>query len=102
MRAQAQIDRRLIQMSALPKEQWPRKWTKPYKGYDQIFELRIFCDNIQYRPLAFFGPDRRQITLLIGTVERDWKIPQGDLERAVTRRDMVLKDRRHVREHRYD
>ena len=31
-----------------------------------LLEIRIKIDNVQYRPLMCYGPERRQITLLAG------------------------------------
>ena len=35
-----------------------------------LFELRITHSKIQYRPLACYGPEKGQVTLLVGAIEK--------------------------------
>jgi len=95
----AKIDRRLLQMIGLPR--WPEKWASKYKGYDEIFELRITGNKVQYRPLyAYFG--RGRLILLVGAIERGNKIPKSDLETAVERLNRVKQDASHAQPHNFD
>jgi hypothetical protein len=99
-RAQVQIDTRLKYMRVM--ERWPDKWVSSYKGYDDILELRIPFDKVQYRPLGCYGPGRGIFTLLIGAIERSRKIPYGNLQAARSRRATVYADQSRIREHEYD
>ena len=58
----ARWDAKLTHLGNLEQADWPRDWFTELDGYDGIFEMRITCNNIQYRPLGFFGPDRYEFT----------------------------------------
>ena len=80
-------------MRDLPREDWASSWVSPYKSADGIFELRIEHKNIQYRPLWFFGPKQRQLSLLIGATEVGDKIhPRSAPKSAEERRNALLLD----------
>lgn len=100
--AQAAIDTRIVMMMRLSKQQWSSKWIQPYKGYDKLLELRITQNKIQYRPLGCFGPDRQEFTILAGAKEKNWKIPKPTLATAMSRMQLVLSDRRWIREYQFD
>jgi phage-related protein len=95
----AKVDYRLQQMAAMPR--WPEKWVSKYQGYDDIFELRISGNKIEYRPLfAYHG--EKQFIILVGAIEKGGKIPKQDLETAQKRLTKLLKDPVHARLHQYD
>src|SRR5713226_93598 len=56
---------------------------KPLKGGDpqkeRIWELRFSADNFQYRVLGYFGPGKREATLLLGCYhkQRVYKPPNA-------------------------
>jgi hypothetical protein len=89
VKAQAKMDTRILTLQGIAV--WPPAYVSSYSGYPDIFELRIGCGGVQYRPLGCFGPAHRVFTLLIGAVEKGGKIPRGTLESAVDRRKRVLK-----------
>ena len=91
--AVAKIETRMLMMRDLPREDWASSWVSPYKSAERIFELRIEHKNVQYRPLWFFGPKQRQLTLLIGATEVGDKIkPRVAPETAQERRNELLLD----------
>ncbi len=94
----AHIDARLLAMEARQSHEWPPKWISALKGHDNIYELRIPWKNVQYRPLCCYGPDLREITLLVGAIEKNDQIPLGLFRTAAERRILILNDRRFVRE----
>jgi hypothetical protein len=54
-------------------------WCRP-NGFDRLTgkyralgKLRFKVNNVQHRPLGFFGPERKTFTLLIWATERDQK-----------------------------
>lgn len=100
--AQAAIDTRILIMKGLDKLQWSQKWVSSYSGYAKLFELRIPYNKVQYRPLGCYGPDQREFTILIGAIERNSRIPQATLQVAMSRMQLVLNDRRWVREYNFD
>src|SRR5262249_20419705 len=97
--AEAQIDVRLLVMSGVLN--WTSKWIKKYKGTDEIYELRVPFNKVQYRPLGAYAPQRRFV-LLEGAIEKGGKLPRESIERAVERRKALERDPTRVRQHRYD
>ncbi|WP_124472238.1 hypothetical protein [Burkholderia contaminans] len=62
-------------LSARPRERWTRPDAaklRPEKkgGYREFFEFRFFEDNVQQRPLGYFGPGDKHFTLLIWATEK--------------------------------
>jgi hypothetical protein len=72
---------------------------------DGLFELRYYHKrtNIQYRPIVFYGPDRKQITLLVGAIERGNDFEPRDAKRTARLRKLVV-ERDHARtcQHQFD
>jgi hypothetical protein len=77
----------------------PDQYISAYTGWPGLLELRIVCDNVQYRPFGFYGPIRGQFTLLVGGVEKGGKIPRSLLEVADERRKIVMADPRRIVSH---
>lgn len=100
--AQAAIDTRILIMKSLDRPQWSQKWMSSYTGYVKLFELRIPHNKVQYRPLGCYGPAQREFTILIGAIERNSRIPKSTLNVAMSRMQLVLNDRRWVREYNFD
>jgi Phage derived protein Gp49-like (DUF891) len=88
VKAQAKIDAVILSLQGF--RVWPPQYVSDC-GYEGIWELRIVSGGVQYRPLGCYGPGPRVFTLLIGTIEKGGKIPYGDGESAVQRRERVLK-----------
>jgi len=67
-----------------------------------LYEFVFKSGNVQYRPLFFYGPDstKREITILAGAQERDWKFePRGICKVALNRMDEVKSNRKQVVNH---
>jgi hypothetical protein len=72
-----------------------------YRGWDDLYELRIVYAGVQYRPFGFYGPNPRDFTLLVGSIEKG-KVPKSTLKVANERRKLVLADpKNRVRPHNY-
>lgn len=90
-KARIKIEKRLQYLSQVKKLSSEPQYMKPYKGYDDIFEIRIVCDGTQYRPLCCYGPEPEEVTLLIGAVEKDWALePAKAADVAVARKNLIL------------
>ena len=101
LKAQAKIDVRLMTMIGWVGI-WPEGWLSALVGYDDIYEIRVTCANVQYRPLGCYGPEQHQFTLLIGAIEKGGQIPKSTLQTAITRRDITRGDRTRVRQHQFN
>ena len=82
-------------------ETWTYKEIKKRKGTEHIYELIIKANKIQYRPLCFYGPGPRQLTILLGATEKDWRLEKNADQKAERHREIVLKDRSRIRDHEY-
>ena len=101
-RSKAALTQRLNLLKALPSLQ-DDQYTKALSGAcDGLFEIRFRKDGVQYRPLAFYGPGRREITLLLLAEERNGRfVPRDACATALRRRGLALQDRRFIQPHDY-
>ena len=98
--AKSILDRRLMYLSAT--RCWGRPHASKLRGYSKLWEIRFENMRVQYRPLGFFGPGRKEFTILIGAYERDGKFdPLNAPKIAEKLMVKVLNDRsrRHVTEY---
>lgn len=94
--AKAKINARIMTLQGFPI--FPEQYFSAYKNWDDLYELRIVFANVQYRPFGFYGPSRKQFSLLIGGVEKG-KVPKRLLGVADERRKIVIGDAARVRAH---
>jgi hypothetical protein len=85
--AKAKINARLVALRGFPI--FPEQYFSAYTGWDDLYELRIVYSGVQYRPFGFYGPRRREFSLLVGGIEKD-EIPKSILEVANERRKIVI------------
>jgi|SRR5580704_2388736 hypothetical protein len=99
-KAQAKIDTRLLFMQAIAV--WPEPWVSALKGWPELIELRIGAAGNAYRPLGFYGPERREFTITLGAIEKG-KLPRRVLEVADANRKIVIATARNrICEHQFD
>jgi Phage derived protein Gp49-like (DUF891) len=87
--AKAKINARLVALQGFPV--FPEQFFSSYKGWGELYELRIVYSGVQYRPFGFYGPNPREFTLLVGSIEKG-KVPKSTLKVADERRKLVLSD----------
>jgi hypothetical protein len=87
--AKAKINARVVSLQGFPL--FPEQYFSAYTGWDDLYELRIVCSGVQYRPFGFYGPKQRQFTILLGSVEKG-KVPKSTLKVADERRKIVIAD----------
>lgn len=62
-----------------------------------MFKVTFKLNNVQYRILAWYGPDRREVTLLAGAIEKNDRYrPLNVFDTAARRRAEILSDRKRV------
>jgi hypothetical protein len=80
-------------------------YMKKLKDEDGLFELRYYHKktNIQYRPLAIYGPGRKEVTILCGAIERgnDFE-PRDAKQTARLRKHVVERDHARACQHQFD
>jgi hypothetical protein len=87
--AKAKINARIVTLRGFPI--FPDQYFSSYEGWDGLYELRVVFSGVQYRPFGFYGPERRQFTILVGSTEKG-KVPTSALKVADDRRKIVLAD----------
>lgn len=81
-----------------PKEGWTRpRAAKLHKGkktdFKEYYEIRLFADNTQQRPIGYFGPGENDFTILIWATEKGNKIkPSTWRQRADNARENIERD----------
>jgi len=70
-KAKARINTVIAHLEQSSKDQWGG-YVKDLTGrrWRGLLEIRVTCNNVQYRPLACYGPGRREVTILFGAIER--------------------------------
>lgn len=89
IKAKAKINARITALQGFPI--FPEQYFSAYRTWDDLYELRVVCSGVQYRPLGFYGPRQKQFTLLVGSTEKG-KIPTSTLKVADERRKIVIAD----------
>jgi Phage derived protein Gp49-like (DUF891) len=87
--AKAKINARVATLQGFPI--FPDQYFSAYKGWPGLYELRIVCSGVQYRPFGFYGPEQKQFTILVGSTEKG-KVPKSTLKVANERRAIVIAD----------
>jgi hypothetical protein len=85
--AKAKINARIAALRGFPI--FPEQYFSSYKGWDELYELRVGFSGVEYRPIGFYGPERKQFCLLIGGIEKG-KLPRSLLDAAEERRKLVI------------
>jgi len=97
--ARVKIDYRVLLLQGI--DRWPEQYVSALRGCDDIYELRIVANGVQYRPLGCYGPARGEFTLLLGAIEKGKKLPRSTCETASQRRVIVLANRGRSRGHEF-
>ena len=100
--ARNKIQRRIAYLETIT--MFPEQWVSALSGPCQgLIELRLDGPNkVRYRPIGYYGPARREITLLIGAVEKgnDF-VPREACEIARARKHLVQTEEGHTRDHEF-
>lgn len=56
---------RLRYLKNTPKMNWNEPHAKKLSGIKDIYEIKFSANNVEYRPLGFFGPGKKEFTILI-------------------------------------
>lgn len=73
----------------------------PCKGHGLI-ELIITIGKVEYRPIGWYGPGSREVTLLVGATERGNDFdPRNACAQAVNRKRLVMTSGRYIVDHKF-
>jgi hypothetical protein len=68
-----------------------------------LYELILFVDRIQFRPIGCYGPaPTGEFTLLAGAIEKGRRFTEPGICRTAHERRQRINDPRHVRQYRFD
>ncbi len=102
LNAQVAINTRLEFLMLLDEDELKRPYigtlNQECKG---LIEIRIEFKGVQYRPIACFGPERHQVTILAGAVERDSKFVPKDVCKIALERKKHINEKGRTDEHSY-
>jgi hypothetical protein len=96
--AKAKINARIISLQGFPV--FPEQYFSAYRGWNDIYELRVVYAGVQYRPFGFYGPARWRFSLLVGGIENG-KVRKSLLKVADERRKIVIADPSRVCPHNF-
>lgn len=100
LKPRAKINTRLLFMRSAPI--WPEQYVSSLTSWPDLVELRIVSSGDQYRPIGFFGPGKREFTLVLGAIEKG-KLRARTLEVADANRKIVAATgRSRIVEHEFD
>lgn len=101
IQAQMDLDNFIRQLEAQERLREPRM--KKLSDVPGIFELRLLSCRVQYRPLACYGPGRRDVTILTGAIEKGGQLEPRDAKKiARLRKSVIEHDPSRSREHEFD
>jgi hypothetical protein len=67
-----------------------------------LMEIRIVASNVQYRPLGWYGPERREFTLLFGAIEKGNRLEPRSACAIALERKTQIGERGRTRDHEFD
>ncbi len=90
---QAAFDVQMEFLCTRPRQEWSRPQAAKLrikKGFRDYFEVRIFADRAQQRPIGYFGPENNDFTFLLWAVEKGDKLyPEAWHSKCDTRRESL-------------
>ena len=87
--AKAKINARIVALQGFPV--FPEQFFSAYKGWDDLYELRVVNGGVQYRTFGCYGPGRWRFSILVGGLEKG-RVPKSLLGVADDRRKIVFAD----------
>ena len=94
-RDEAALDAKVSTVENWSGAQLPPETLKDYQG-TQLKELKVKGDKKQIRPLCIVD-NVKKIVILCGSIEKDWVIPDGDIETAENLRKEFLSGKGSIR-----
>lgn len=94
VKVEAKFDNWIKYLEATPRGSWTRPLVDTLSGDCQgLIEIRVGLAKVQYRLLGFHGPNRKEVTLVLGAKEKERRLdPPSACQQALLRRDEILAD----------
>lgn len=92
IKVEVKFHQRLQALSQMRVDEWRDPWAKTLHGDGKgLVEIRFKAENVQFRPIGFFGPNRNQFTILLCAKEIGGKfVPRQACNLAQGRKNEVL------------
>lgn len=103
-RPKAKINSMLYILAAVPLEHWHEyKYTENLRGENDLWTIKAFVEDVQWRPIGIMGPGEKTFTLLVGANERQRRLePASAIATAHARKANVRSNPdQHRRAHAY-
>lgn len=87
-----------VQMEYLceqPRQEWRRPkaaMLSKTSGFKEYFEIRIFADRVQQRPIGYFGPNSGEFTVLLWAIEKGGGFVPKEWHRKADHRREAIED----------
>ncbi len=94
--AKAALAARLLYLSAAKEGTWARPYWDMLRRTDEIYEIRFKAKNIQHRVLSCYGPERHEVVMLIGAIEKGNKFEPGNVIGTAEDRKKLIREANHV------
>lgn len=99
-KASAKIRIRLKYLEAV--KIWKKYLVTKLSGHKNLYEIRIVCNNIQYRPIGCKGPKEGEFTILVGAIERGGKFEPKKALVIANNRSKLINKKGYIIEYEYD
>lgn len=77
----AELEVELAYLSVRSREEWQRPHAAKLSKCEEFrdfFEVRLFADRVQHRPIGFFGPGQNEFTVLLWAIEKGGKLTPAE------------------------
>lgn len=90
------IDGRIKYLQTVEELKYP--YVEKWKGSDDLFEVRVVFAGVMYRMLGCYSKGK-EFVLLIGAVEKDWKLEPRGADTTAEARIPLIQDKKYVCDH---
>lgn len=100
-RLKAELEVAITYLRVRNRQDWRRPQANKMskcKEFRDFFEIRFCANNLQQRPIGYFGPDNNDFTILLWATEKGNKLnPENWCEKANRRRNEIIKGKARAR-----
>ena len=80
-------------LAITPKSEWNEPKAKKLTGYKELYEIRFIANNVQLRPIGYFGPEAYQFTILIWATHKQNVYKPSDAFGSSIRRKKAIHEK---------
>lgn len=94
-KVRAAFEVQLDYLAVRPQEDWRRpKVAKLARdvAHKDFYEIRFFADQVQQRPIGFFGPEKKDFTIVLWATEKGMKLVPKEWNKIANSRRQDIDD----------